>query len=382
MSSSHAVVSAALGMPDAAKYAAPRMQRAADPLRCERVPLSRVYKVETRAFGSSMATGRSQLPKPKRAPRYYGGSPPSRSPSKPPRSYQIQAQHGRVNADAPYLSVAVEPIATLELYMQEGGAARNIKLLEGVRSSLTAHARQVADLGLQVRGVGDPAREGSSAKRHAELEELVSAGSSATSRSGWVTIALFDGWMSSLNSLAPSARGFEPARVDGYCLCFGLVDILGVAAGQTLGNSAATCVARQKSGASLRVVLAEVPGYCYEALVHTRRREAVRKVRVWPEGGDGRARVAAMFVESTDAKVAARLGNDPVRWQEDIGKHWAGAIYPKAGKAGEGGRPLLPAPVRLDELRAAHRERGWEAELLESSVLADGETTLKHFLGV
>lgn len=177
------------------------------------------------------------------------------------------------------------------------------------------------------------------------------------------------------------------------CRVFRLASIINIRRGLARGRCLATATARACDASDamcLLVCLYEVPTAELPDLLARERRLHASCVPYEEAGGsgeaggddcDGRSRSAApfalMFAESSDEEYfRERCGGDPAVYREEVGQFYDGALYRD---------DLLPVPTYvLRCLEAARKHatdpQGAVANLLDTSFLGDGQTTLRTHL--
>lgn len=189
-----------------------------------------------------------------------------------------------------------------------------------------------------------------------------------------VTIGGFGSLMdeASARATTPSITNWRYGWVDGYVRIFNLVSIINIARGNATGDHLATCTARPRDGAKLRVCLYDVPAAEYPELLARERR--LREV-VAPYVDDaGRAAECVIFGEYSDAEYRAERATTNEIWQQEVGRYYVGAkIYRD---------DILPVPSYLTRCLTAFQKLGEESlsNFLDQSFLGNGKTTIREYI--
>lgn len=189
-----------------------------------------------------------------------------------------------------------------------------------------------------------------------------------------VTVGGFASLMdeASARATTPSITNWRYGWVDGYCRVFNLVSILNIRRGNATGDHLATCTARPRAGARLRVCLYDVPKAEYPELLARERR--LREV-VAPYTDDAsKTGDCVIFGEYSDAEYRAERATTDELWQQEVGQYYDGGLIYRDD--------LLPVPSYLQRCLKAFQPLGEESldNFLDQSFLGDGETTIRAYI--
>ena len=201
---------------------------------------------------------------------------------------------------------------------------------------------------------------------------------------GYITIAGYASLMdeASARETTPSHRNFRYGVVRDHCRVFTLVSIINVRRRLARGKHLATATARPRGGSELLCCLFDVPVAELPALLAREYRLRWSCVRYDHDsgggggGGGGGGSSALMFTEFSDAEyMRERCKGDTATYEESVGQYYTGRLYRD---------DIFPVPSYvlrcIRAMRLAANPDAMRANLLDSSFLGDGETTLRTHL--